>query len=435
MEASRLKSGSPESADVQRFLLLALNVSVLQAALTSGYICEVLGTTARITNDYNSLGPDSVSVAANLIDILTRPAIDGGAVSLSCATHAATVVANILRAVSRDLRHQILGNVGQLQEGLSRYIRQLLKGSVIGETRRVAVGGELTLVAFRASVDDLQSHFSIARLPAGLSSESRSSDSISVHMPSDFAGSVFGTDKPILDGQIESYARAPSSQNISIISGFYCLNVGSAETGIMVKALSEPILITIPINTILGEETTADERNQLFCVNWHNNTYVNSSCKVDKVNFGESGRILQVTCACAQLPISMMAVAMRSHFLVQKTQNLSQTVSPVLNTGPWRNGTVQKPTANSKAQPATFPPSHQVSQDQSSTIEVGGDPGIMINIILYLAACTVILALFLILCVKGIANLIVSRIEILEQAENDKKETVVSSDLVIFCSD
>jgi hypothetical protein len=153
-----------------------------------------------------------------------------------------------------------------------------------------------------------------------------------------------------------------------------------------------------------------------------------------KLLLDELGKIFQVTCACTQLPVSMMAVAAEIATLQKNSQNASQTVSPVLNARPWQNVSVETPTANSKSHLAALSPLHTVSQE-FTTMEVGGDPSRKINIILYLAACTIILALFVIYCVYGIAKLIFSRIQILEQTEDDEKETVISSDLVIFCND
>ena len=424
-EISKLATGTTDMVLYKEILMQALEVSVGQTILTNGYVCEALNTAASLTSNYKELSPVSIITAANIVDILSGPTIDGSFAPLNCAEGAANIVADIFRAVSLGswslTTNQSL--IYTLITGINRFATQILQGCAIGERCGFGVESEIMVIAFRSSVADLQSSFSKMLPPASLFP-----GAAIIKTPNSFIEQMSATD--ILDVQYATYAQIPLTENFSLMTGLYSLWIGLANSRVVFKTLSEPIQISIFVNLDISDERTISEsaESQLACVQWNNITYSNGSCKLSAVSAKNSENQLLVTCSCWEVPITMMAIALKNSFLKNSSLNSLGSSTASLTTGKNLSGH----STDSKVLP-DFQHKNIVSSIDEELVLVQGNPSTMHNLVLYVVACIAVLTMFAIFWIRGIL-VVLKRMEIKKFAQDSADdEKNFASDLVIIC--
>ena len=425
--------GSVDPVVIKDMLIQALRISVDQSTHTSGYVCEALSAVASISNSNSQPSAASLPVIAELVYILTGPTVDSGAVSSDCATKAAIVVANVLKATSQFSRFLAV-NLQDMISGFGKFANQRMVGSMPGESRVLAVGSELFLMTVRGAAGDLQSH---------ILSQARSATLLAgiplITFPIDFVDYVINNSRASVDAQVQFFAHPPPSDTFSTVSGLYGFSISDSYGEIISRSLHNPLKISILLDVDFIDKSITNI-SHLECRQWFNNSYVNGICKIFSVLFRDSKQSLQITCSCSHIPISMLAIGFQYYSDTEKqnsTHNMSYpSGSPSPNAA--RNHSGQSITANPKLLPLPFPEpkSKEELSIDSSVTGIGGSPSSEINLVLYAATCIGVLTLFII-CWIRCAYLRAQEIKAGEAAkvEDISKDGVFVSDLVIFCPD
>ena len=270
----------------------------LQAVRTNGYVCETLVAAAGVCAQFLDLAEPAIGNGSMLMQLLTLPTLDGGAVPLTCTDNAASVLANFLRALSHNASLVAEGTqvilMNSLEGGLGNFVLRLLSGAVAGERRTVTAEGMSTVSVSRTGLSSIVGQDSALLLRMQTDSGTAS---VEFHLPVNFGDDVFGGTMPLVDVEISLHGVAPAAKNRTIVSALSGLSILSVDNATQsVKGLTDPILITVPLNTHVG----AVFASQLDCVFWNGWSYSSEGCFVKEV-IKDNSAVTAVTCGCTHL--------------------------------------------------------------------------------------------------------------------------------------
>jgi hypothetical protein len=274
----------------------------VQAVRTNGYVCEALVAVAGLSGRFLDLSSAAIGNGSDISNFLTSPSLDGGSVPLSCATNAATVLANFLRAIAHNQSvagHQTQSLLLQsIENGLGGFVRRLLSGAAVGERRTVTAGAISALSVSRTNLGSVSSLR--LRIPGNAAAAA-----LEFRLPPSFGSDIFGSTTPVVDLELSQHGVAPASGNRTMVSGLSGLTVALPDSGIQaVQGLSLPVLVTLPLTSPLPASSALI--SQFECVFWDRGRYNSRGCRVDGVVIQKSA-VTAVICACTHL--TMFAVS------------------------------------------------------------------------------------------------------------------------------
>ena len=294
-----------------------------QAVRTNGYICESLVAVAGIGKRFLDLSELSIANGSELVTLLTGPTIDGGAAPTVCASNAVATIASFLQAYAhnRSLTGQDTRSIlmESIEVGLGGIVKRLLTGAAVGERRTITAGGVSAISVSRMRASSLTG-------PAAIFQQRIQTDSglktVDFSLPPTFAHEVFGLNLPVVDAELSLHSIAPASENATIVSGLCALTISLADNGTQsVQGLSQPIVITIPMNTQVASSSDIPT-SRFQCVFWNGMVYDSRGCWVSGVIVQQS-TVVAVKCACTHL--TTFAVAYDGQFV---------EVKPSVSSGP-----------------------------------------------------------------------------------------------------
>jgi len=247
-----------------------------------------------------------------------------GAINMECARSAASSMGGSLKAQAMLKRANpgkpVVSPIGaadfmqSLEEGTKQVMRQAVWDAIANEGPRIVSleTAEHNINRIQASslgpgaVYEKWSHpvpsmFTNTRRSTSFHSGMIGGTIASIQLPSTFITDIFGSDgNPVVDVHTQSHGYAPEAPGFITRSPLVGLTVSmeQSDIAILVNNLSNPILITIPVDTtslsLVGRKIFAQ---QAQCVWWNNNTYSSEGCNVTDAS------IMSVTCACNHLTL------------------------------------------------------------------------------------------------------------------------------------
>jgi hypothetical protein len=394
IEMARLSEGAADAVDLRASLLQFLRRSVDQGIKTRGFICETFGAAAHVVSRFTDLSSDSIFIGSDLTNFLSAAGIDSNTVPVSCATNAATVIGNFIRALSKN--HSVATNEVQvkmmncMKKSLGSIARQMLIGSVPGETQTVVVAGALTLSVFRVAPSELSLVLQRKNIYAMV--DGSVSSLVQLSIPDQSNLNAINIHQPYVDAVIQSYVIAPASSGLNFVSGLHWLSVSSPTVGsITFDWDNVSVAITVPIFNIAIFNTS--RAAHLFeCASWYEleNKFILRDCSVHSVKISDLSIATSVTCICAQMV--MVAVIFTGEDVSESQDGQNMTVLAMNNVS-FNNG---KPTGMAGLWPFGWSLSESGISSAGNIFEhqneLGGRGGFISPVTAYLAASTSVLA-------------------------------------------
>ncbi len=273
-----------------------------QAVKTNGYVCETLVAVAGLSGRFLDLSGAAIGNGSDIASLLTSPSLDGGSVPVSCASNAAAVLANFLRAVAHNqsiAEHKTQSLLlRSIEDGLGGFVRRLLTGAAVGERRTVTAGGISALSVSRTTLGSKSDQPTSLRLrlPSGWDAAAAA---LEFRLPASFGSDIFGAAIPVVDLELSLHGVAPAAGNRTMVSGLSGLTVAIPQNGTqIVQGLSLPVLITLPLTTQLPASSALV--SQFECVFWDSGIYHSKGCRVEGLVIQKS-TVTAVVCACTHL--------------------------------------------------------------------------------------------------------------------------------------
>jgi hypothetical protein len=278
----------------------------VQAVRTNGYVCETLVAVASLSGRFLDLSSATIGNGSDITDLLTSPSLDGGPVPVSCATDAATILADFLRAIAHNqsvVEHETQSLLLQsIENGLGDFVRRLLSGAAVGERRTVTAGTISALSVSRTSLGSVSDQPTSLRLHI---LGNAAASALEFRLPASFGSDIFGATTPVVDLELSLHGIAPAAGNRTMVSGLSCLTVALPESGTQaVQGLTLPVLITLPLIAPLPASSALV--SQFECVFWDRGRYSSKGCRVEGLVIPNS-TVTAVICACTHL--TMFAVS------------------------------------------------------------------------------------------------------------------------------
>jgi hypothetical protein len=278
----------------------------VQAVLTNGYICETLVAAVSISGRFLDLSSAAIGIGSDITNFLTLPSLDGGSVPVSCATNAATFLANFLSAIAHNQSVAAYETqsllLQSIEKGLGGFVRRLLSGTAVGERRTVTAGAISVLSVSRTSLGSVMDQpFSLRlRIPG-----SPDAATLEFRLPASFGSDMFGKITPVVDMELSMHSIAPAAGNLTLVSGLSGLTVALPEIGTLdVQNLSLPVLITLPLTPPLPASSAL--MSKFECVFWEGWRFSSKGCHVEEL-VTQKLNVTAVVCSCTHL--TMFAVS------------------------------------------------------------------------------------------------------------------------------
>eukprot|EP00291_Cryptomonas_curvata_P014886 CAMPEP_0172151830 /NCGR_PEP_ID=MMETSP1050-20130122/467_1 /TAXON_ID=233186 /ORGANISM="Cryptomonas curvata, Strain CCAP979/52" /LENGTH=741 /DNA_ID=CAMNT_0012820019 /DNA_START=245 /DNA_END=2470 /DNA_ORIENTATION=+ len=392
IEMARLSEGAADAVDLRASLLQFLRRSVDQGIKTRGFICEAFGAAALVVNRFTDLSSNSISIGSDLTDFLSAAGVDGNAVPLSCATNAATVIGNFIRALSKNQSIATpevqVEMVNCMKKSLGSIARQMLIGSVPGEARTVVVAGALTLSVFRVAPSELLLVLPRKKIYAMF--DGSLSSFVQFSIPDQSNSNAISLQQPYVDAEMQSYAIVPASCGMNFVSGVHWLSVSSSIGDLTTSKWDNmTVVITVPILNI-AIFNTSSAAHLFECVNWYDDKFSLRDCKVHSVKISDFSVATSVTCVCARM---VMVAVLFTGEVVSESQDGRNTTALDMNNASFNH---EKPAGMAGLWPFGWPSSEPgisvAGNNFEHQNELGGRGGVISPVTAYLAASTAVLA-------------------------------------------
>ncbi len=376
INSAKLTLGSLDSVANSELMMQTLKTSASRVILTSGFMCEALNLAARIAFRYNDLNNASISHGVGLVDLLTNTPVDGGAISVACATSAVTVIGSIMKALVQN--QSVADSSGQvlfmqtLELSFKNFLGRMLQGAVAGEKRSAVLARASVISVWKISVSENQKIVQIES-PSLFGVHFR--PSVRFQVP---RSNSLQNDNRVIGVTLQYHVLAPAAGSSTIVSGLFGVDFFLDSTLTPVRALDQPALITIPVN--VAYTTKASD---FSCLVWNHSFYSDKACNVHSITLGSSNLVSAVICECLLLALHAVSISQvfNASFVsetayVQGTSivNISDTVMAGLPSG--------RPSSPLKKAGLTKPESNLIidaSESDSNNEIIGHDPNLQLN--------------------------------------------------------
>ena len=269
-----------------------------QAVKTNGYVCEALEVISGICAHFDEFSGYAIGNGSILVQLLTSPTVDGGAVPLTCTEDAAVALSSFLKSLS--LNSSVVGEgiqtilMNTLVKGLGGFALRLLAGAVDGERRTVTAPGMSALQVSRTGLASILLPTSALHLDM---ETDEGSFPVNFRLPVSFGNDLFGETMPDVDIELSLHLVAPAAGNHTIVSGVSGITVLPVDyLSQPVNSLSQPIMVTIPLKPFIDVASPA----QFECIYWNGWSYSSDRCSLQGIVVQKSA-VVAVTCGCSLL--------------------------------------------------------------------------------------------------------------------------------------
>jgi hypothetical protein len=295
------KKLTPEEANKLRGELMSqVTAGTRKTVGTAAYACESFGAGVLIAGSPDSMNKESVVGAGSLLFGLSTG--KKSFMSEQCTGAAALILSNALLAQRLVVIDGTDGStfMNNVLVGMQSVMMQAAIGKVAGESATTVAALGMISSINRLSLQSLVGASFFSSSPAASYLAQRAS----FHVPTSLS-SVFGSSSADINVQhidllvqTHSFTTAPSASGSNIVSPLFGLTLSYADTGTeaVVKNLTEPFIITIPVE--LGNFNVVEKMlftQQVKCVYWGGSSYISDGCNVT------SASSTSVTCSCNHL--------------------------------------------------------------------------------------------------------------------------------------